>query len=247
MVSVTETGHAKNVANFNDLLSSVKGYGEAYNPSKASIKLTALLDLSADARNVLNALNSAWSLFRNAAAAREAAFEPLSKFATRVLNALKATDSSSQVDETAKSLVRKIQGRRATPKMTAEEKKAASEDGKEVVEISASQMSYDNRMENLDKLIKLLGSIDLYAPNEADLKVSALTALLNDLKEKNAAVVSASTSLSNARITRNNILYKPNTGMVDIAMDTKTYIKSVFGANSPQYRQVSKLKFSSAK
>jgi len=53
--------------------------------------------------------------------------------------------------------------------------------------------------------------------------------------------------LSNARITRNDILYKPNTGLVDIAIDTKTYIKSVFGASSPQYKQVSGLEFKTVK
>ena len=31
--------------------------------------------------------------------------------------------------------------------------------------------------------------------------------------------------------------------MVDIALDTKTYIKSLYGATSPQYKQVSKLEF----
>ena len=43
--------------------------------------------------------------------------------------------------------------------------------------------------------------------------------------------------------TRNKILYEENTGLVDIALDSKTYIKSVFGSTSPQYKQVSKLYF----
>jgi len=46
MASTSETGHAKNVSNFDDLISFVTGYGTAYNPSKASIKLTALQSLS---------------------------------------------------------------------------------------------------------------------------------------------------------------------------------------------------------
>ena len=46
MASTSETGHAKNVANFDDLISFVTGYGTAYNLSKATIKLTALQTLS---------------------------------------------------------------------------------------------------------------------------------------------------------------------------------------------------------
>jgi hypothetical protein len=83
----------------------------------------------------------------------------------------------------------------------------------------------------------------LYTPNEADLKITALTTLLTDLRTKNTAVINANTSLSNTRIARNNALYKENTGLVDVAMDVKSYVKSVFGAGSLQFRQISGLKF----
>ena len=80
-------------------------------------------------------------------------------------------------------------------------------------------------------------------PNVEDLKVDSLKTLQADLKVKNNDVVVASIQLSNARIARNEILYKPLTGLIDVAFDLKVYIKSVFGATSPQYKQISKLKF----
>jgi hypothetical protein len=52
---------------------------------------------------------------------------------------------------------------------------------------------------------------------------------------------------SNFRIARNVILYANETGLVDIAGEVKKYIKSVFGGTSPQYKQVSKLKFTKVK
>jgi hypothetical protein len=243
MTSTSETGHAKNAAHFDELISSVLGYGKEYNPSKASIKAEALQSVSADAKNAIGAVHSLSAAYRNAVAARKAAFYPLSKLATRALNALKATDTTVHVDESARTFVRKIQGKRATPKMTEAEKKAEAEAGKEVVEISSSQMSYDSRLDNFDKLVKFLSGVPQYAPNEEDLKVTTLTALYNDLKAKNSAVVNAATLLNNARILRNEVLYKTNTGLVDLAIDTKTYIKSVFGATSPQFKLVSKLEF----
>jgi hypothetical protein len=60
---------------------------------------------------------------------------------------------------------------------------------------------------------------------------------------KNYAVIAATTPLSNARIGRDAVLYKAETGLVDIAMDAKAYIKAIFGATSAEYRQVSKLTF----
>ena len=47
MASTSETGHAKNVANFQDLIEFVTGYGATYNPSKNSLKLPQLIALKA--------------------------------------------------------------------------------------------------------------------------------------------------------------------------------------------------------
>lgn len=242
-MKTNETGHAKNVANFDELISSVTGFGTTYNPSKASIKLIALQTLATNAKNSVTAVNAALPAYTSAVAAREAAFEPLSKLVTRVYSALKATDVTEQLEGGVLTFVRKIQGRRASKKLNTTEKKILIERGETLPDISASQMSYDNRLDNFDKLIKLLTSVTLYAPNEADLKVTALTTLYNDLKAKNTAVINAATPLSNARIARNDVLYKEITGMVSIVAAVKAYIKSLFGATSPQYKQISSLKY----
>ncbi len=243
MASTSETGHAKNVANFDNLITDVTALATAYNPSKANLKLAALTTQLTAAKAAIAAVNNAEPAYKNAVSAREAVFAPFSKLITRVINALKASDTTEQVDESAMTLVRKLQGRRATPKKTAEEKKVAAEAGKEINEISSSHMSYDSRLDNFDKLIKLLTSVDAYAPNEAELQATALTTLYDDLKAKHTAVNVAAVPLANARIARNEILYKPSTGVVDITVDIKTYIKSVYGATSPQYKAISKLKF----
>ena len=243
MASISETGHANNVANLESLITSATAFGTSYNPSKDSIKLPALKSLLSTSKESLNAVNIAQSAYSNAVAAREAAFEPFSKLITRVNNALKASDTTVQVDESAQTIVRKLQGKRASAKLTDEEKKALEAEGKEVNQISAAQLSYDSKLENLDKLIMLLTSVPLYNPNEEDLKVESLKTLYDGFKTLNNDVLTATIQLSNARISRNDILYKPLTGLVDIAFDAKVYIKSVFGATSPQFKQVSKLNF----
>ncbi|MEI8047156.1 MAG: hypothetical protein WCI92_07240 [Bacteroidota bacterium] len=245
MASTSETGHAKNAANFDTLITCAIGYGATYNPSKPTLLLPALQSQSAEAKNAVRAVNATLPAYTQAVADREVAFAPLNKLTTRILNALKATDTSPQVIESAKALVNKLQGKRTTPKKTEEEKAALLADGKATKEISTSQMSYDSRLDNFDKLVQLLSSAPLYTPNETDLQITSIQALYADLSAKNAAVITATIPLSNARITRNDVLYKPNAGLVDIAMDVKTYIKSVFGASSPQYKQVSALAFKS--
>lgn len=243
MTNTSETGHAKNVTNLESLITSIIALETSYNPSRDSIKLPALQALLTASKESLNAVNIAQATYSNAVAARKVAFEPFSKLITRVMNSLKASGASTQVVQSARTIVRKLQGRRASAKITEEEKKALEAEGKEVNQISASQMSFDNRIENFDRLIMLLSSIPLYNPNEAELKVEVLKALHNQLKEKNTEVILPIVQLSNSRIARNKILYNENTGLVDVALDSKTYIKSIFGATSPQYKQISKLRF----
>ena len=246
MSTISETGHAINVANLETLITSVTAFGASYNPAKTSLKIPALNGLLTAARGALNAVNIAQSAYSNAVDAREVAFDPFGKLITRVNNALKASDTTPQVDESAQTIFRKLQGKRSDAKLSDQEKDT-EENGKEANQISTAQLSYDSKLENFDKLIMLLESTPLYAPNEEDLKVASLKALYTSLKTTNTEVLTTSIQLSNARINRNEILYKPITGLVDIASDTKTYLKSVFGATSPQYKQISKLKFTTKK
>jgi len=243
MASTSEQGHNRNAVNYDKLIINCTSYGATYNPSKAALKIAAMQAQSTAAKNSLTTVSALTPAYKNAVTARVTAFKPLDKLITRANNALKSSETTKEVIESAQTIVRKLQGRRATPKKTEEQKKVAADAGKEIVEISSSQMSYDSRIDNLDKLIKLFSSVAAYAPNEAELKIAALTALYTDLKAKNMAVVNAETPLSNARIARNTTMYKDEIGLVDVANDVKTYIKSVFGATSPQYKQVSSLKF----
>src|ERR1035437_286785 len=232
MTSTTETGHAKNVANLETMIMYIGVFGRTYNPSREAIKrpaLEALLQVADTSVKSVNALLPAYSI---AVAAREVAFAPLKKLVTRVESAVKSTETTKQVDESVRTIARKIKGTRATAKLTDEEKKALIEEGKSAKENSSSQQSYDNQLDNLDKLIQQLGVIPQYIPNEEELKVDTLKALYADLKVKNTAVIAANAPLKMARIQRNKVLYNPLTGLVDIALDTKNYIKSVYGASS---------------
>lgn len=243
MANQTETGHAKSVANFGTLITVVKGFKTIYNPSNQSIALLALNTVKTDADAVMAAVNAKMGAYSTAVAARENAFAPLSKLSTRILNSLKATDAPKAVINSAVALVRKLQGQRATPKKSTEETAAADTGETAPKTISSSQMGFDNRINNFDSLIQLLITIPEYAPNEADLKTASLATYLQSLKTVNASATDAETALDNARIARNEVLYKPSTGLVDVAASVKLYVKSVFGATSAQYKQVSALTF----
>lgn len=244
MKSAIETGHAKNLANLDQLISLASVMDGNYNPSNSALKIESLQALSGSCRDAMNAINSAFALYSNAVDTRENAFAPLGKIVTRLGNALKASTAADGANLTARSLISKIQGRRISPKRTETQKEADLKAGITRKEISSSQMSFDNRLENFGKLVEFLVSIPEYKPNEKDLQPAFLKAFYEELKKKNSAVISAYGTLSNARIARNALMYKPKTGLVDVALNVKTYIKSVFGTTSPQYRQIASIDFS---
>jgi hypothetical protein len=80
MASTSETGHSKNVANFEDLISFCTGYGASYNPSKAAIQIASLNTLRTNALSSISGVTSSKTAFSNATNARQAAFEPLKNF-----------------------------------------------------------------------------------------------------------------------------------------------------------------------
>lgn len=241
MPSTSETGHAKNVANFEDLISFCNGYGASYNPSKTILTIVNLTTLHANSQSSITKVNNSKILFGNATNARQAAFNPLKKLSTRIVNALDATDATDKLVKDARSINNKIQGKRADDKT-----KPVTASGTEAAEdksISVSQQSFDSLIENFSKLIDLVGTEPTYTPNETELQISTLQTTLGTLRAANTAVINTYTDYSNYRITRDNILYTSTTGLVDIALEVKKYVKSVFGASSPQFKQVSKLEF----
>jgi hypothetical protein len=50
-------------------------------------------------------------------------------------------------------------------------------------------------------------------------------------------------ALNVARMARNTLLYTKNTGLVDVALGVKLYVKSAFGATSPEYKSISDIQF----
>ena len=89
-------------------------------------------------------------------------------------------------------------------------------------------------------MLKTQGS---YNPNETDLKIATLETMLADMQSKNTAVVDASVAAKNARIARDSIFYNDADGILALVDLVKKYVKSIFGAGSPQHKQLTALKF----
>ena len=245
--STSETGHAKNVANLNTLISRCTGYGTRYNPTNTFIQIPNMTSVKTASASSLVAVNNASPPYTLTVNTRKALFDGLPKLATRVKNALDATQgvSDATVDD-ALTIVRKIRGARKNPKVLAPPPPTPTTEPT-VTQISVSQRSYDMQVEHLNELLNLVASVTGYMPNETEVQPSSLQTFENQLRAANDAVVNATTPYINARQSRDNNIYTPVTGLVDVALEAKNYVKSVSTITLAEFRQISGLKFTRPK
>ncbi|HFG0472267.1 hypothetical protein [Flavobacterium psychrophilum] len=243
MASTSETGHAKNVANFQNLITFVTAYGAIYNPSKYALQLPQLIALYADADTKLTDVVAKNTAYNNKINERQFAFSGLKSLATRLVNALQTTDATDQIIKDAKGFNRKIQGQKASSSTTAPTEPNTPAPNT----ISSSQQSYTQQIQHLAGLISVLQSEPSYTPNETNLQIPTLLAIQNELITRNNEVATSYANLSNARIARNTTLYSTSGSVFEVAAEVKKYIKSLFGASSPEFAQVKGIEFKKAK
>ena len=239
-----ETGHKVTIDNLRQLIAFLKSYGSDYSPTNSSLtiaQLEARLEAAEAAEAKVSVEKQSYTV---ATDAREEAFKPISAILTRSFNALISTNTSAETDASARALVNKIKGTKTrSSKKTTDPVVAENGTSSKVASISTAQMGYDDRLQNLTHYFDLLEITPEYQPNEPDLKLDALRAVATDLAVKNQRVMDAEVAFSKARLDRNDVLYKPITGVVDTATDVKNYVKSVFGASGAKYRQISGIIF----
>jgi hypothetical protein len=108
---------------------------------------------------------------------------------------------------------------------------------------SAAHRSFTEQIERLTQLIELLEAQPGYLPSVEELTPPALRLYADELSRLNRTAFTAESALTAARRERNEILYAPVTGMMDTALAVKAYVKGVFGATGPEFRQVNRIHF----
>lgn len=235
MSSTQESGHGQNVAAFEQLVSFCKGYGTSYNPAKDSLKISNLETVFKNTTTAFSKLVTTKQALNNAINSRATTFDSVKALLTRISSGLQAFGVSELTLADVKGIMRKMRGERAG---SSAKRGAVTKDGEAIRTVSAAQTGYDSQVEHMSRLVELLSKEAAYKPNETDLKVSALEALLAKMKGANTAVASAYTDYSNALANRDALLYNDLTGLVQLGKQVKLYVKSVYGAQSAQFKQV---------
>lgn len=236
--STSEVGHAKNVANFEDLISFCRNFGPAYNPSNGLLAVPSMEGVFINAQNTIQTVHAARTLFIVAVNERQLAFEGMETLATRIINALSVSVVDQRIVKDARTILNKIRGIAPTPQTN------DNQSGQEIARASSnSQRSYDKLIDHFAAYLEILRQTPAYMPNEADLSTPQLETYLENLRAKNTAVINGYTSYSQAMLERDRALYDAENAIIPLAKMVKKYVRSVFGAASPQYNQVRGIEF----
>jgi len=231
------TGHVKQVAAFEKLVECCSAQGAMYNPSNASITLTALRALLTSARQSLEAVKGLQTAYTNGVIIRQQLYDDMPKFITRVINAMAANGASQALLQDAYALARKYQSRSKDRGPLSSTEATATVPATR----STAQLDFDRKADHFDGLVKLVQSLPAYAPHESDLQLSALKAKLADLRNWNTRVMSRLVALANARLQRNQVLYASQ-GIHGIGLLTKRYVRGAFGYSNPVSKQVGSIR-----
>jgi len=238
MNSTSERGHAKNVALFETLIAFCNGYGAAYNPTNNKLLISSLNEKLDKSRLKVKGVKDTKHPLDSVVGARQLLFKPLKPYSTRVINALIVQDAPATVVKDARTIIRKLTGKRVNNSVTGTP---------EQNQVSVSQQSYDRLIDNFEELLVLAQTERTYNPNEEDLKTTAIQTYLDSIKAINTQVKNALVPYGNALIARDKELYEVETGLVDTALEVKKYVKSIFGASSREYQLISSIEFSKPK
>ena len=236
---MAETGHAKNVANLESMISFCTGYSDDYKPSNTIIQLAQLNVALALGQTVIDGVTTGLIGWKGNVNFRENQYLGVGKLATRVSAAFTACGATDNAIEDMKGFVRKIAGARKKKLVVDDPNTAINE----AAHNSVSQRSYTQSAEHFDAIIEACMNEPLYAPNEPDLTIAAMQAKSAAMKAANTAVIGSVTTLSNNRLDRNQVIYTDPTSIFELAKLVKFYVKSIYGQGSPQFDQVSGLKF----
>jgi hypothetical protein len=237
MASTSEVGHAKNIANLNLLNTNIIALGAIYNPSNSNLLLVNLQNQYNENFTNQESVNNKVAPYSIAVDERELIFKPLNRELSKLRKAYKSTDGVTEVQlEDFMTIVRKLKGVR-------KETKPKTDPEEEQNQYSVSQMSYDQRTNNLDLLIALLQNTPNYNPNETEYKVQTYQDKKAKMLVKTQNVANTYVPLNNARSLRNNKMYIIENNLVDNANKAKDYLFTILDSDSPQYKAISKIKF----
>jgi len=237
--------HVKNVDGYSRLVDVCTGYGGRFNPGHSTLQLKAMRALLKEAQSSLHMVKQTKTDYNNVTNEREILFEEIRKRVTPIVRMLKSTGATEQTMTDANQYARLILGRVKSrpPVPSAESDDPQDSTGSPTRQRQFTQQSYVSIAEHFGWLVQTVERQPAYQPNEPELQVGSLRALYEQALASIDKVAKAYVAWANARIKRNKVLYTADEALYGNVRAVKAYVSAVFGAQSEEYKEISRIRF----
>ncbi len=238
----SESGDQKLLGNFRKLIDFVAA-DPNYNPANPKIAVAGLEALYTSGQSATTNVRTTEAPYKVSVNTRQTLFAQAAPRMGSAYRMAKACGAGQPILDDLDTHRRKLSSPRKAKAPKGDPNATDSEDGSSNTTHSTSQMSYDNQVGNAAAIVALLSHISTYNPNEDKLKIASLQEFVTELQAVNEAVSTNFVPYSQARATRDEVLYTGEDSIVNIAKLVKAYVSAAFGTGSPLYKQIKGLKF----
>lgn len=235
-----ESGHVKNVANFEQTIIILTALGAVYSPSQALILLAALQNKLTASQAVLATHDTAQADRTIKVDEAQAAFEGLDKYVVNVKRSAAVEINDEAFTRDLQTLVNEFSSKSRATGLP--DDPSTPDINESRTRLSPSQRSRDSQQAHLADIIALLKTKN-YKSNDAEYDLPAVEARLANITAKNNAAKQAVAALGNAQDARNAVLYDDATGIIKLVKLIKTQLAVKPGKQSAAYQQINALEF----
>jgi len=230
--------HVKQVEAFERLVTFCTGYGGSYNPGRPTLQIDALQNQLIEVKSAIEKAKLARTEFDSEVNQRKQAFDQLPKVLSGILRTLEASGAKPEKMEDARAFVNQIMGASSRNR-----KPIPSEQAESKVRRTGLQLAYASKVDAFSKLIQAVTLEPLYQPREKQYAITGLTSQLSELILMNQKVDDARAAWRNALLGRNNVMYRNDASLTELARAVRKYVRAVFGLRSGEYAFVKALQF----
>ena len=237
-----ETGHEKNVKNFETVIIILVNLGAIYNPVQALILLPALQAKLAEAQAAIAAVNAAEADKTVKIDELQAEFAGFDKYAVNIKRSAAVSVNDEAFNRDLQSIVNRM--RPQTRSTGIPDDPATPDVDESRTARSTSMRSYDSQIAFLADIAALISTKgDAYQSSDNEYKLSTIEAKIASMTAKLNAARTSIAALGSAQDARDQILYDDQTGILKLVKLIKTQLALKPGKDSAAYQQVNALQF----
>ena len=236
-----ETGHAKNVANFENATIIVAGLGAGYSPNQPLIQLAALQTKLTAGKAALDQVNMAEADKKIKTDEVQAEFEGLDKYVVNIKRTAEVELNDPDFTANLQSIVNRFTS--SSRKTGVPDDPLTPDIDESRTKLSTAQRSRDNQVAHLADMLALLQTRADYNPDDMQYKIETIEAKIASLTAKNNAAKTAEAVFGNELDARDAVLYDEETGIPKLIKLIKTQLALKPGKESAAYQQINALEF----